>query len=326
MTTPAQGAPLCARCESPLCPEDLRCAVCGLPAPERPETVPERARAQVLRCEQCGAAVTYDAAARAPKCAFCGAVMHLESPVDPIEHAGAWLPFKVDAAAAGEALKAFLARRRFLRPKALAEEAALAELKPLWWVGWVFDADAEVTWTADSDAGHHESHWAPHAGASHLRLERILVSASRGLTPEEASALASSFDLASAKQGAPTGEGGAVVERFDVQRSAARRRIVEAIENEAVSQAENGWIPGRRFRNVHAAVRLKGLDTDRFAFPSYVLAWRYRDRVHRAVVSGQDPNRVVGEVPRSPWKVAGLVGGIVAAVAVAILVAALLLR
>jgi hypothetical protein len=77
---------VCTRCETPLAPDDLRCAVCAQPtAGARP--VHAEAHAQILRCDECAAAITYTVEAQAPKCAFCGSVMHLETPEDPIEEA-----------------------------------------------------------------------------------------------------------------------------------------------------------------------------------------------------------------------------------------------
>jgi len=305
---------VCERCRSPIEPEDLRCAVCFLATPAGAAPAPERAHAQILRCESCGAALTYDPAVRAPHCAFCGSVVHLEQPADPIEHADHHLPFKVDPAAAQAALRAHLAKHTFLRPSGLAKAAAVDPPKGLWWVAWLVDADADVSWSADSDEGHGRSAWAPHAGEQHMRLADALVSASRGLTPEECVELAQHFDLSTTQDGAPP-ETGAIVERFDLQRSAARQHVIAAIERAATAEATAEWIPGRRSRKVHVAVLLRGLTTKRYALPSYVLAWRYRGKLHRAVVHGQDPNVVLGKVPLSPWKVAGFVAGIAAGVA-----------
>ena len=69
----------------------------------------------------------------------------------------------------------------------------------------------------------------------------ILVSASRGLTDDEAGHLSPSYDLATGRPGEPapaSGDGplqGLVIERFDLQRSQARRRVVEAIDARTVA-------------------------------------------------------------------------------------------
>src|SRR5690606_13444885 len=102
-----------------------------------------------------------------------------------------------------------------------------------------------------SDQGGHHADWAPWSGQSPLTLQSVLVSASRGLTEAETRALAPSFDLSSVAAQPHVMEG-ATIERFDVQRSAARRILASAIEATAAAHAQ-GWIPGTRYRNLKTA-------------------------------------------------------------------------
>ena len=79
---------------------------------------------------------------------------------------------------------------------------------------------------------------------------------------------------------------------------------------------ERSRIPGRRFRNVHVAVVLSSLDTKRYALPAYVLAYRYRDKLYRVVVHGQDAGCVLGGAPVSVAKVVLVVGAVLLALLV----------
>ncbi len=308
----------CRRCETPLDPGDLRCAICSLPTPLE-HGAHAVVSAEVLRCEQCGAAITYDVDVQAPRCAFCGSVMHLERPEDPIEEAQGYLPFRVDPATAQEALRRWLSTRGFFRPSDLASASTVAALRPLWWVGWVFDCEALVSWAADSNAGAGRSAWAPHSGQSPLSLRSVLVSASRGLREDEAMTLAPGFDVASA-QAAPHAMHGAVVERFDVQRSAARLILARAIERTAAGHARQ-WVPGTTCRNLKVAVLLQRLTTRRLALPSYVLAYRYRDELYRVVVHGQDASRIVGDSPISVWKILLVIAAVLGAIGLVLAIA-----
>ena len=303
MTALATGGSVCPRCQGPLEQGDLRCALCAhaLPALTTSRAV---ASAQVVRCEGCGAAVSYDVQAKAPGCAFCGSVMRVESVEDPLEQAEAALAFTVDPASARAALKAWLKTRGFFRPGDLASEATVASLQPLWWPAWIFQAEGEVSWTADSNAGARRAAWAPHAGQVALTFTEIVVPASRGLTDAECASLAPFFD-ASAVDPAPAPEG-ALTEQFDVQRSAARARILEAAHAVAVERLKAGHIPGSSFRHVHASVRLQGLRTRRLSMPTYVLAYRYRGRLYRALVHGQNARAVFGTAPLSWARIFGV--------------------
>jgi len=296
----------CQRCDSALEAEDLRCPVCGLTAPPPSRAAVERARARVVRCDSCGAAVEYSVEAKAPRCDYCGSVTRVETTADPVEQAQVWLPFTVDPEAARGALMGFLGRGGFFRPSGLAQEASLETLRPVWWPAWMFHAGVDVSWTADSDAGSRRSSWAPHAGQTRFDFDGIPVPASRGLEVKECEALAPHYQRGS-KRDTPVGPEGAHVERFEATRSGARRSVLEAVERLSRERLQQGVIPGHRFRNVHVAVALSSLRTTRLALPVYVMAYRYRDKAYRVLVHGQDAEVVLGHAPISAWRVAAVV-------------------
>lgn len=296
----------CQGCQAEVERGDLRCAICGTQVPRMEESRPDGLQVEIMRCDGCGAAVSYDVEAKAPRCSFCASVMHVEQVEDPMEQTGWWGDFGVSAEQAHGALAKWLGGLGFLRPSDLSRNASIEALKPLWWVGWVFDATALVSWTADSDAGSRSSAWAPHAGQTELSFDRIMVAASRGLDERETSALRAGYDLGVGGDKAPSLEG-STVEQFDVQRSEARGRIIDIASAVAANRVQAGHIPGSRFRNVQVELVLRGLRTRRCAFPAYVLAYRYRGKLYRAVVNGQDSDFVTGKAPYSIWKIAGLV-------------------
>jgi hypothetical protein len=291
----------CARCATPIEEDDLRCAVCGCATP--PAEGAKREIASVLRCDGCGAAVAYSAAHQAPRCAFCASVMRVETPTDPIEKADSFMRFEVSPEQAAVQLRAWLRTLGRFRPSDLASSAAIQSLQPIFFACWIVDAKSLVSWTADSDAASGRSSWAPHAGQTLLDFERLLIPASRGLTHDECRRLTPYFDLGRASS-TPTGPKDAVVEQFDVQRSAARAIVVDAILATAASRLTQGFIPGGSFRNVRVSALLHGLTTRRVGAPAYVLAYRYREKPYRAIVHGQDPRCVFGDAPFSILKIA----------------------
>lgn len=308
----------CARCQTAIEDGDLRCAICAFPVPgaARPADGPQYA--QVLRCGDCGAAVAFSAEAQAPRCGFCGATMVIEQPVDPLETARKRVPFAVPREAAEAALRSWLSRRGWFAPPALSNDAVLESLTPLSWAAWQVNADALVTWTADSEAGARRSSWAPHAGETTLAFHNIIVPASRGLRAAECRKLIPYYDLGRAVpvQAAATGDLDAAIESFDAQRSAARRFVQERIEAAAKVRVEP-QIPGRRFRNVHVACLLERQTTERIALPVWILAYRYRGEPYRALVHGQHADVVIGRSPLDMRKVAALI-------AIALIVGALI--
>jgi len=313
----------CERCDSVIEPDDLRCPVCNLVCPasrgaDRPEIA-----ADILRCSGCGAAMTYEIAERAAACAFCGSVLEVERPEDPLEEAEILLPFTVERSCARSAFRTWVGSLGWFRPGDLRTEARLETIRPLRWVGWVFDATAEVSWAADTDAGARHSDWAPHTGRVELDYDDVVVPATRGLTREETAHLLPSYDLITDARAVDVVDD-ATVERFGLPRSAARARLVEAVERLARRRIEEGHLPGRRSRHLRTATVLRGLETRRVAFPAWVLSYRYRRRLYRTVLSGQDASRLRGEAPYSIPRIAAVVAGGVTVIALLALLGVLL--
>jgi hypothetical protein len=321
--TPSEGVVAnCARCQGPIEHGDLRCAVCGLAAPAMAAPAQQQ-QVQVLRCTECGAAVSYSAEAQAPKCRFCGAVTKLEQPTDPIDQADWIIPFQVSPDQAQVALRKWMSGLGFFTPGDLAQTAQVEGLHPIWWAGWIVNANACVSWAADSNADAWRSQWAPHSGVSYLPFRNLLVSASRGLNLEEARELGPSTQLGAAvpvksAQIAQIGPQGTTLEQFDTQRSAARGIISNAIEATSIDLLKQGHIPGTSYRHVKVSVLLQALETRRVALPSYVLAYRYGGKSYRAVIHGQNASCVTGKSPIS-WAKVALVAGIVLAVVLIVL-------
>lgn len=315
----------CKRCGTPVEEADLRCCICAYAVEAAAGAGAAAARAMILRCRECAAAIAYAAEAQAPKCGFCGSVMETETPVDPFERAEWLVPFAVDRAAAGLALRRWLRSLGWFRPGDLSSGATIESMRPLHWAAWIFDADAVVTWTADSDAGSQRSKWAPHAGKAAFTWRNIVISASRGLTARETGRLAGGFriDTATAIATAPPELERGALETFDTQRSAARKKIVDAIEAIAEKQlVDGGHVPGSRFRKVNASVLLERLRTRRYVLPSWVLAYRYKGTLYRSLVHGQDESIAFGEAPLSWAKILLVVTAVLAVVLGALALAA----
>lgn len=312
----------CGRCASPLEAEDLRCAVCGFATP--PDHLAGRSevpRATIVRCQECNAAVTYSIEAQAPTCAFCGATAHVEEIVDPIDQAEVVFPFVVDPSGARDAFSRWLGSLGWFRPSDLTRAAKVDALLPVWWPAWVFDAEALVSWTADSNAGARRSAWAPHAGQQTLVFDDVVVPASRGLSDHECWQLLPYSQLVGAGCDPRTGPAGATVERFETQRSAARQRILAVLEETAAARLQLDVIPGTNFRNVSVVPLIRALRTRRVAIPAYVFAYRYGGKVYRAIVHGQNATCTFGSSPLSWAKV--MLAVAIAAGVIALCVAAL---
>lgn len=314
----------CRRCGAQLESDDLRCAVCALLVPVG-EGAGVETPLKVFRCQGCGAAMAWSAEKSALACGFCAGEVKLEELKDPPEQTEAWLPFQVDARAARAALQRWQKGLSWFRPGDLATSSKVDSLKAIYWPAWAVDAGAEVTWAADSNADAGRAAWAPHSGKTHLDFGGLLVGASRGLSEAEMRALSVGYDLGS-KALAPSSLPQLIDESFDVQRSVARARVVEACLRTAEATVKSAHIPGKKFRKVKVALVLQSLLTTRVALPAWILAYRYGNTVYRVVIHGQEKEIVLGQAPWSVFRIAAVVVGGAVALALLITLIALVSR
>ena len=310
----------CHRCATDLEDGDLRCSICGTIAPALDRVVGEVQR--IVRCDECGAAVAHRAEdAMSPACRFCRAPTKIETPQNPMETAELMLPFVISSERAVVAMRRFLGSLGFFRPSDLSRSASVDSVAAVWFAAWIFDARADVTWAADSDHGSGRSDWAPHAGRVKFDWRNVVVSASRGLARDEVHKLIPAYDLG---QAAPiAGASGGQVESFDVERSAARQHVLDAIHTIAAEQLKQHHIPGSRFRKVNVSALLEGLTTRRFALPAYVFVYRYEGRPYRAIVHGQNDAVTFGTAPLAWGKIVLTVLAVLAVIAAVIAAIAL---
>lgn len=254
--------------------------------------------------------MSWSAEKAAVACAFCGGAVALDEIVDPVEQTELWIPFYVDRERAQSALRAWFNTLGWFYPSDLASASTVDSIKAIWWPAWIFKARVQATWTADSDAGAGRSAWAPHSGVTELAFESILLGASRGLTEVEMASLAKAYDLSPAVTSPDRGFD-VLEETFDIQRSAARKRVAKACQQLAAAAIKNGHIPGEKYRKVKTSLVVSNLITRRVALPAWILAYRYRGELHRVVVHGQVPGQILGTAPRSWLKIMAVALGAV---------------
>ncbi|MFO0548837.1 MAG: zinc ribbon domain-containing protein [Polyangiaceae bacterium] len=299
----------CARCESRSRPPIFDAPSARLPAPRPARVEPtddaREPRARLLRCTECGAAVVFSAEKQGTACRFCGAVTKLEDVFDPVDQADAVLPFLVDPESAVRALRRWQSRLGFFRPRDVSRRATVDRVHAVHFAAWLFDADAHVTWAADSDADHKRSAWAPHAGELPMRFENVVVNASRGLSDAEVEKLSRGFDWEDVVACDPAED--AAIEPFLAQRSAAREIIARAVESRAEKHVAKSCVPGSRIRNCRVSVLVRRLSSRRRGLPAYIMTYAYDGKRYRAVVHGQDAELVLGDAPLSIAKIASAI-------------------
>lgn len=316
----------CEVCHSLLDEEDLFCANCGTEAPagrER-ETAADAGRIATynFECKSCGASMSYDAAARALRCPFCGSVELQKKPDAKTLAPRRVVPFRVDREQAENAMRRYLGAS-FWRPGDLARTASLEKITPVYVPYWVFRAHTHTYWTADTSRTPPgaRADWFPLSGERVGEHPQLLVGASKALRPGETAALCP-FDLSA---GVPPDEvdlDKVTVEQFSLARKFARpiaRQMLHDAEARAC-EAEN--VPGRA-RNVHVNLLVTGQSSEPILLPIWIMAYRYRDVLYRFLVNGQT-GRTAGEAPTSWWKLVAVIGGVALGILLILALAALI--
>lgn len=290
----------------------------------------------VRRCSACGAAVRVPEGRRAVTCAFCDSALvddeaQQVAPVDRV------VPFTVPRERAGALLKGYLAGQ-WLAPESVRRAADPSALDDVLVPFWVYDAVARTTFSAR--VGIHwyrtetytemvngkpetrtrqvlETEWFPLDGSHVRQWFDHLVSASRGLPETEANAL-EPYDLGASLPYAPALVSGVATEQPTIEREAAAqvaREELARLERQVIAASH---LPGDRSADLVTRTACELETPQLFLLPVWIAAVQGPTGPLRLLVNGQT-GEVVGDVPRSWWKVAGLVAAVLVVVLGAVL-------
>jgi LSD1 subclass zinc finger protein len=301
----------CETCRALVDVEDLFCANCGTEVPNARQADQARVAtaAKNFACQGCGATMNYDAGAQSLKCPFCGSVDLVEEASKGVLSPEQVVPFAIDQAGAENRLRAWLGSS-FWHPSDLRSTAQLTELKPVFVPFWIISSKVRTYWTADTSQTPPgaRGNWFPLHGRWERFYQNLWVPAGGAIRADELNAILP-FDLAPAVEPDKVDLVSITVEQFSISRRYSRplaQTLLEALETEAV----RGQIPGNS-RNIHVNVLMEDSESRPVLAPVYVMAYRYRDRVFRSLVNGQD-GRATGSAPFSTAKLASIVVVIVA--------------
>lgn len=297
----------CGICRCYMDRDDLFCANCGTENPAADQSQqPLQARPShySFDCHACGASMSYDASAQALRCPFCGSTkMERRATARSISPQGV-VPFQVQRQPAETALRNWLGKG-FWRPGDAARAATIGEMTAVYVPYWVFAAQTDTKWTADASPAPPGSRgdWYPVSGSQRGNYRGVLVAGSSILTSTETQAIAP-FDIQAAVGPEQVDLENSIAEEFRVPRKLARpqaRAAVEQLEREACARKLSG-----RHRNMRVNVRISAMHGAPLLLPVWILAYRYRDNVHRVLINGQTGN-VAGTAPFSYAKLWGII-------------------
>lgn len=320
----------CLVCRSFLDEEDLFCCNCGTENPTGVDSVGTGIAAdrgttsttEVLsfQCSQCGASMSYDPSARQLRCPFCGSESMQSRPNAKTLKPHVVVPFQIDQSQVESMIREWL-RSGFWRPNDAAEASVISKVTAVYVPFWVFSADVETAWTADTSnvpAGA-RGNWRPVSGTSQRRYDSILVGASGILTPMEVQEIAP-FDLTAGVSPDKIDLVHAIVEEFRVTKRDARAMARSTIDR-IVADEVRARVSGST-RNIHVNNRVQSMSSLPALLPVWIMAYHYKEKPFRVLVNGQT-REVYGIAPFSNAKLALVIVLIFAAILLVIAIVAI---
>jgi hypothetical protein len=283
------------------------------------------------RCPQCGATIEVDETLMSARCAFCdSAMVEDDASREPVDSVAA---FDVPRDRAAGLLKGYL-QGNWLAPESVRRAARADELSPVLVPFYAYDALARTTFNAR--IGIHwyrtetyttfengktvtrtrqvqETDWHPFEGSHARRWFDHLVSASKGLVEAEANAL-EPFDLGRAKPFSAAMTAGMAAEHPTVPHDEARRVAGQELAELEQRTIASSHLPGDTHSGLNSNTS-STIDKVRLVLlPVWIAAFPGPSGAIRLLVNGQT-GEVVGQVPRSKWKMGCIAVGVLALVA-----------
>ncbi len=274
-----------------------------------------------LRCETCGAAISFAGIELAKSCDFCGSphVREQETRADLIRPESL-VPFLVEQGQATNEFQKWLGSNWF-RPGDLKKRAKVGAVSGVYIPYWTFDAHVFSQWRAEAGYYYYttetyttqengqtvtktrqvrHTRWEPAAGHRSDHYDDVLVVASQGVDEKLANKLAT-FDTSRLQPYDPRFLAGWRAEEYAVAIDEAWPKAQGRIESSQQGRCSSD-VPGdtQRFLQVHNS--FSGQSYKHILLPLWIASYRYKEKSYRFLINGQT-GEVSGEAPLSVWRI-----------------------
>jgi ribosomal protein S27E len=290
-----------------------------------------------VRCDGCGATVTFSPPDVAGTCSFCGvAIVAQPTSADPLVAPEGILPFAISQAQSSNAVKEWISSRWFA-PNALKRLASQESVDGVYLPFWTYDAYTTSHYRGERGEHYYETEhyterdaqgntvtrtrqvqktrWYSASGTVSRWMDDVLVPATTSVSRTRLASL-EPWDLASLKPYEPIFLPGFKAQRYQIDLPAGfeeAKTIIAPFIREDVKEDIGG--DEQRIHEIvtsYSAVTFKHL-----LLPVFIGAYRFRERVYQVLVNART-GEVQGDRPYSFWKIfflvwflLALIGGLV---------------
>lgn len=286
----------------------------------------EEKKSTSMECEGCGAIVEVDSTSTATTCPYCGSNYVLaKKQMDALIPDGV-VPFRIDKVKIGEIYHDWI-KSRWLAPNTLKSLYQTDKIQGIYMPFWTFDADVDASYQAmggedyevtyeDDDGNTHteiKTRWYPTSGHVHNFFDDVLIRASDKLKSNLLNSMV--YNTQNISSFSPDYMSGYCSEVYTVDLEDAHREAINKMENEMRSLCESDVL--RRYD------RVRGLSMDSYyqnetykhvLLPVYSTAYYYNGKEYHVLINGQS-GVIVGEYPKSAFKIAAIVVAILVIIA-----------
>ncbi len=289
----------------------------------RPEQLQQMAtNALEVRCQSCGALVTFTPPETAKHCDFCGVdIVAQPKSADPIIAPEAVLPFRVTQKDASQGLRTWL-QTRWFAPNALKQFGQPDAISGIYLPFWTYDTNTtsyysgergdyyyttETYYEQDSQGQQvqrtrevRHTNWTAASGTVTRWFDDVLVPATTSLPQNRLEAL-EPWDLHELKPYDPAFLSGYKAQRYQVDLPNGFERVKQ-IAARAIEGDVRSDIGGDEQRIHNIATHYDAITFKHLLLPVYAGAYRFNQKVYQIVVNGRTAE-IQGERPYSIVKI-----------------------
>lgn len=293
----------------------------------RPEQLGQlAANALEVKCQSCGATVTFTPPEVAGQCDFCGVqIVAQPKSADPMLAPEGVLPFRITQEQADSGLRQWL-QSRWFAPNALKHFARPEAIDGVYLPFWTYDTNTISYYAGERGEYYYttqthsrtdsrgrrvarrtqvrHTRWHPASGTVTRWFEDVLVPATVSLKQNRLEAL-EPWDLAELKPYDPGYLSGFKAQRYQVELAQGFERV-QQIAIGVIHGDVRSDIGGDEQRIHNIATHYSGITFKHLLLPVYAGAYRFNQQVYQIVVNGRT-GEIQGDRPYSSWKIALLV-------------------
>lgn len=296
----------------------------------RPEQLEQlAANALDVKCQSCGATVTFTPPEVAGQCDFCGVqIVAQAKSADPILAPEGVLPFRMTQQDAETGLRKWI-QSRWFAPNALKQFAQPNAISGVYLPFWTYDTNStsyytgergehyyvtETYYTTDSQGKQVEqtrqvqhTNWYPASGTVSRWFDDVLVAATVSLAVNRLEAL-EPWDLSELRPYDPAFLSGFKAQRYQVDLAQGFERVKQVAASVIHSDVCSD-IGGDEQRVHNVSTHYSGITFKHLLLPVYAGAYRFNQKLYQIVVNGRS-GEIQGDRPYSVWKIVLFVAAI----------------